>query len=86
MGMDEQFERNGKAFKILRPELLKNHRGKFALLFDEEVIGIFDLMAAAFEEGTRRFNDRGFYVGTIVAPGDPTPNPNAHLRYQFARR
>ena len=50
-------------------EWRQSHLGRFVLIHGPDVIGFFDSLDAAFDEGTRRFGLKPFFVQLIV-PSD----------------
>ena len=40
-------------FERIKDDLLKNHAGKFALIYGEELLGSYDTAQHAYEEGIR---------------------------------
>jgi len=52
-------------FNKTKAELLKNHPGKFALIKGEQLIGVFDTPANAFDEGVKQFGREPFMVKRI---------------------
>ena len=64
-------EQERKYFKAHRAELLKAHPGKFALVKNKTLIGIFDSPGEALAEGARRFGKDSFLVRRIQEK-DPT--------------
>lgn len=64
-----------QAFKAILPDLLKTHAGKYALVRDQKLEGVFDSIDSAYAEGLRRFGLRPFFVGHIVAVEKPEQLP-----------
>lgn len=56
---------NYEAFEKMLPGLLKTAKGKFALLRDCELVGIFDSASAAHFAAVDRFDDNLFSVQKI---------------------
>lgn len=50
-------------------EWRQTHLGSFVLIHADEVIGFFDSLSTAFDEGTKRFGLQPFFVQQI-APQD----------------
>lgn len=50
-------------------EWRRTHLGLFVLIHADEVVGFFDSLSAAFDEGTSRFGLKPFFVQQ-VAPRD----------------
>ena len=57
------------------PSLLARHSGKFVLIGDDVVVGVFDTFAAAVEEGYRRFGLGPFLAGEIVSDDPVQSSP-----------
>lgn len=55
-----------RTFNAHRGSLVKEHRGEFALVKGRRVVGCFNTMEAAFEEGVARFGLDPFLVKEIV--------------------
>jgi hypothetical protein len=53
-------------FEAMKPNLLLNHNGKFALIKDSEFIGAFDNADNAYNEGVRRFGRDSFLVKHVA--------------------
>lgn len=52
-------------YEKVKLELLKNHSGKFALIYGEDYIGAFDTAEYAYGEGVKRFGAKPFLVRKI---------------------
>lgn len=52
-------------FETMKPDLLLNHNGKFALIKDAQFIGAFDSAENAYSEGVHRFGRDSFLVKHI---------------------
>jgi hypothetical protein len=52
-------------FKTHRADWLKKHPGKFVLVKDEELIGVFNTQQEALIEGARRFGTDPFLVRQV---------------------
>lgn len=53
-------------FEAHRQEFLQQHRGKYALIKDDECIGFFDDDITAFEEGVKRFGQAPFLIRQVL--------------------
>jgi hypothetical protein len=62
---DERPESDSAAFLKLRDGLLAQHEGKFALIHDRELVGVFDSMEAAYGVAVERFGADPVYIGHI---------------------
>ena len=56
---------NYEAFEKMLPDLLKTAKGKFALLHDRDLVGLFDSASAAHFAGVERFADKLFSVQKV---------------------
>ncbi len=71
MTTQEQVEKNYRAFAQKLPSLIAEHRGKFALMRDGEIVEFFDTARDAFVAGQKLFTDQLFSIQEIVeAPVD----------------
>ncbi|MBF0421360.1 MAG: hypothetical protein HQL73_00025 [Magnetococcales bacterium] len=68
---DLEEDENYSAFMCMLPELLKEHAGRWAILHRGELVGLFDTMERALQEGEGRFSDGDFglqqVTGSILA-------------------
>ena len=62
---DQRPSSDSAAFLKLRDGLLPQHEGKFALIHDRELIGVFDSMDAAYSIAVERFGADSVYIGHI---------------------
>ena len=53
-------------FEAHKPDLLANHRGKFALIHEDQLLGTFDHFEEAFEVGVRQLGNRPFLIQPIT--------------------
>ncbi len=53
-------------FESMKAEWLKLHLGKFALIKEAQLIGVFDTDAAAFQAGVAQFGAEPFLVKQVV--------------------
>ena len=56
---------NYEAFEKMLPDLLKTAQGKFALMRDRELVGLFDSASAAHFAGSGSFDDKLFSVQRV---------------------
>jgi len=54
----------------LKPDLLKESRGKFALIKDEKLVGTFDTDLDAYKVGLEKFGNVPFLIRRIQEDGD----------------
>jgi len=65
--MDE-LARERAIFEACVEEWRRTHLGSFVLIRADEVLGFFDSLSAAFDEGTKRFGLELFFVQQIAPP------------------
>lgn len=53
-------------FEAHKSELLANHRGKFALIHDSELLGTFDHFQEAFEVGVQKLGNQPFLIQPVA--------------------
>jgi len=58
-------------FERIKPDLLQHHRGKFALIKGEELVGTFTKRDEAYEAGVKKFGNVPMLIREIV-PQEPT--------------
>ena len=61
------------------PALLEKEAGRYVLIHDDQVVGVWASKAEALEEGYRRFNLEPFLVHHIVADEKPIFVPRGLL-------
>ena len=59
-------ERERKYFERKRAELAERHLGKFVLIRESKLLGVFNTVEEAMAEGARRFGLEPFLVRQIV--------------------
>ena len=64
--MTAMLDREFQTFQENKPNLVKNHVGKFVLIKDDEIIGIFENELDAIKQGNEHFNDSHFLVNEII--------------------
>ena len=69
MAQAEPLERERHVYESHIEEWRRAHLGKFVLIKDDEVLGFFDSLEGAFNEGTARFRLDPFFVKQIM-PGE----------------
>jgi hypothetical protein len=55
-----------KYFEQNYPQLAAQHPGKFVLIKNDNLIGVFDTLEAALTEGARQYNLESFLVRQII--------------------
>ena len=68
--LDMEIEKNYRVFRQRLGDLLETHRGKYALLRHEEIVGIYDTVRDSQMTGSRFYGDGLFSVQKIE--GEPT--------------
>jgi len=74
------------AYRLLLPELLRDHEGQYVLIRGREVIGVFPDRSQALREGYRRFDVSPFLVREITASQPVVYLPNATSRFTYDGR
>lgn len=64
--MTATLDREFQTFQENKPNLVKNHKGKFVLIKDDKIIDIFDNDLEAVKQGNELFKDSHFLVNEIT--------------------
>ena len=64
--MTAMLDREFQTFQEYKPNLVKNHKGKFVLIKDDKIIGIFENELDAVKKGNEQFKDSHFLVNEIT--------------------
>jgi hypothetical protein len=72
-------------FAKMKPELLTNHKGKFALIRGEEFLGAYDSAENAYAEGVKRFGLEPFLVRKVSEQEEVFRNQALSLGLMHAR-
>ena len=72
-------EKELATFEKMKPSLMTNHNGKFALIKDEDFIGAFDNAENAYTEGVNRFGRTEFLVKKISEKDEVYTNKSLYL-------
>ena len=72
-------ERENKAFEQVLPDLVKTDTGKFVLIKDDEVVGIYAAIVDALKYGYERFKNEPFFVRQILPTQQPLNFANNYL-------
>jgi hypothetical protein len=72
-------------FAKMKPDLLKNHGGKFVLIRGEEFIGAYDSAENAYAEGVKRFGRESFLVKKVTEQEEVYRNQALALGLTHAR-
>ncbi len=62
----EDLRRNIEAFKKLEPELQDSNPGEYALLYDEELVGVYADKETARVEAARRYPEGGYAISPAI--------------------
>ena len=60
-----------KTYQNILPELSKTDLGKFVLIKESELIGVYPTKKEALDEGYDKFNDEPFLVREILKVKEP---------------
>lgn len=74
-----EIDREIEAYEAMREKLEAEHMGKWVLLRDRELIGVFDTFEAAAEEAVKRFLSGPYLIRQVGAPPIALP---ASVMYQ----
>jgi hypothetical protein len=69
--MAQVLDREWETYEQQRAGLLEAHKGKFVLIHDDKLLGIFNSRAAAREEGYRQLGRVPFLIQEIAAEERP---------------
>jgi hypothetical protein len=78
--------REEAAFRRERARLVRDHLGKIALLRFDEVVGVFDTLDQALEEGHRRFGWGRMIFREITERDEPEWVSNVDVNHPSVRR
>ena len=59
-------EKEIKSYQSLKDDLLKHYQGKYALIHEEKLIGVWDTPENAYIAGVERFGNVPFLIQHIV--------------------
>lgn len=60
------FEQEQAYFDAHKADLLQHHNGKYALIKDDQLAGVYDTEQAAYEAGVHRFGLASFFIKLVV--------------------
>lgn len=63
---DEELDRNYDAFKAVLPELMKKHKGRWAIVREEKVVDIYDKFEEASSAGLKQYGDHRFNLQEVT--------------------
>ncbi len=66
MSSTESLQKEYQFYLKIRPDLLRQYGGKFALIKDEKLIGTFDTDQDAYKAGLEKFGNVTFLIIRIV--------------------
>jgi hypothetical protein len=72
-------EKEAKTFEQKLPELLKADMGKFALIKEDQIVGVFSAIADALSYGYEKYNDQPFFVRQVLPTQQPLNFVNNYL-------
>jgi len=72
-------------YEQMKPELLKNHEGKFVLIRHDQFLGAFDSAENAYTEGVKRFGREVFLVKKVTKEDEVYRNQALALGLMHAR-
>jgi len=76
-------EREYQYYLANKDEFVKTHLGKFLIIKDEKVVGVFDNELDAYSFGTNNFTLGTFLIQQCL-PGDENYTQTFHSRVLFA--
>lgn len=65
-GNNMSAEKNYEFFKKELPKLMRDHKGQFVLIKDEQIIDFLPTMEAALKEAYQRFQDNDFIIQEVT--------------------
>jgi hypothetical protein len=83
--IDMPLKRELAYFAAQKAHLLANHRGKFVLIKDEELLGAFDTAEAAYAAGVAKFGLAAFLVKKVLDQDETYRNAAFCLGLMHAR-
>jgi hypothetical protein len=76
-------DREFKYYLANKEELVKKHLGKYLIIKDEAVVGVYDSELAAYSYGTSKYALGTFLIQQCL-PGDENYTQTFHSRVIFA--
>ncbi|OGT78422.1 MAG: hypothetical protein A3I78_03285 [Gammaproteobacteria bacterium RIFCSPLOWO2_02_FULL_56_15] len=80
--MPEQLVKEFQFYIDHQADLVKRHNGKYVVIVENEVIGIYDDELTAINE-TRKEHEMGFFLVQKVEPGKDSYTQTFHSRVAF---
>lgn len=65
--LEDEIDRNLEAFKAQLPALLEQHKGRYALLRHQEIVGVYDTIRDAQLTGRTFYEDGLFSIQKVTA-------------------
>ncbi|MBI2918575.1 MAG: hypothetical protein HYY01_11370 [Chloroflexi bacterium] len=59
-------EKELRYYEVHREELLREHEGKFVLIKEESLVGVFTTEKEAYADGIRHFGDQPFLIKRVT--------------------
>jgi len=72
-------EKETKMYEQKLPDLIKTDLGKFVLIKEDKIIGVFAAIVDALSYGYEKFRDQPFFVRQISLTMQPMDFTNHHL-------
>jgi len=79
MPVDKVLEKEYAYYLRMKAELLKDHKGKFALIKDEALVGTFDTDSDAYKAGLLKFGNSPFLIIPVTEEDEKTSIPVLQL-------
>ena len=80
--IDMSLEKELQFFKKNQLDLLKDYKGKFLVIKDEKVVGVYDSEAQAYTEAQKQF-ELGTFLIQQCLPGNDSFSQTYHSRAIF---
>ena len=65
--LEDEIDRNLEAFKAQLPALLEHHKGRYALMRHQEIVGVYDTIRDAQLTGRKFYEDGLFSIQKVTA-------------------
>lgn len=66
--MTDALDKEIAAYKLMEPELIKHHAGKFVVVHDEKLAGSYDNFETAANEAIKQFGKGPYLIRQVGAP------------------
>jgi hypothetical protein len=77
--LDKEF----KYFVNHQKELVRKYNGKYIVIIGEEIVGIFDSIAQAYEDSIKKYTPGTFFIQFCI-PGEEAYSQSFNSRVIFA--